>query len=306
MRAIPIFSLLLVSTSASSITSFIPSHHPAVLPRRHQRHALFAASEDDGSSSTSKSARDRGIYSRPSAAIERGSGFFIPGLEGPRIRLLFGITVLIADAANHLLAESQPGDVGQIIAESTAAFYGALLLLQGVIESGGQRSSQELDTSLGASGDVGVNQSRASEVISDKLKSNEGTLKSIQRVAKTIIDFTPTKYVMFVDQAEGVAYSLNTINGAAPTSNDASEQLKLINLALDAVSESRGGRVALPSEHPVSKLLPSSVTRCILVQKVNGYGDNQSCLVMGSDSLLPSYTKNDLRWIGQLADTVKS
>ena len=29
----------------------------------------------------------KGVYSRPSAAIERGSGFFIPGLEGGRVRV---------------------------------------------------------------------------------------------------------------------------------------------------------------------------------------------------------------------------
>ena len=69
--------------------------------------ALSASSSDDNtSSSTSKSARERGIYSRPSAAIERGSGFFIPGLEGSRIRLIFGITCLVADAANHYLVDS--------------------------------------------------------------------------------------------------------------------------------------------------------------------------------------------------------
>ena len=264
-------------------------------------------SQDDTSitSTTSKSGRERGIYSRPSAAIERGSGFFIPGLEGPRIRLLFGMTVLIADAANHLLVETQPGDIGQIIAETTAAFYGIILLLQGIIESGGQRL-RGIDESGDSDGDAtNAARSTSAEQISDTLKTNERVLKSIQNVANTIIDFTPTTYVLLADKERGVLYSMGTGDYYGDSTADTDEQINLIKLALDAVSESRGGRVALPIEHPVSKLLPETATRCILVQKVNGYADGGACLIMGSDNLLQSFTKNDLRWIGQLAETLK-
>ncbi|KAL3796243.1 hypothetical protein ACHAWO_010523 [Cyclotella atomus] len=300
------------AAGASTITSFVPStpscHRDVMLKPRPYRymHSLFASNDDKtSSSSTSKSARERGIYSRPSAAIERGSGFFIPGLEGPRIRLLFGITVLIADAASHFLAESQPGDVGQLIAESTIAFYGALLLFQGIIESGGQRNSQALDTSTDENGDViGTGEGIAKEMISDGIKMNIKAVSSIRKAANTIIDFTPTKYVMLADKSSGTVYTLNSSNSAVPISSS-DEQINTINLALNAVSESRGGRVALPTEHPVSKLLPPSASRCILVQKVNSVTEDQYCLILGSDSLLPSFTKNDLRWIGQLSETIK-
>jgi hypothetical protein len=292
------------------ITSFVPStpscHHDVMFKHRPSRYIspLFASSDDKSDSSTTKSARERGIYSRPSAAIERGSGFFIPGLEGPRIRLLFGITVLIADAASHFLAESQPGDVGQLIAESTAAFYGVLLLLQGIIESGGKRNSQA-DTSIDENGDViGNDGGRVKEEITDGVTLNIDTVCSIRKVANTIIDFTPTKYVMLADKKSGALYTLNSSSGVAPICT-CDEEITLINLALNAVSESRGGRVALPSDHPVSKLLPPSTSRCILVQKVNSFTDSQYCFILGSDSLLPSYTKNDLRWIGQLSETIK-
>ena len=86
--------------------------------------------------------------------------------------------------------------------------------------------------------------------------------------------------------------------------NTDDEDRSIIKLALDAAGSSRAGRVALPSDHPASKLLPTSATRCILVQSIDGYGsDNggKSCLIIGSNKLLPAYTKNDLRWIGQLA-----
>ena len=287
-----------IATSTHHYNSISQSIH-----RRHMTRSLLFSSQDKNDGGTSKSARERGIYSRPSAAIERGSGFFIPGLEGPRIRLLFGITVLIADATNHFLAESQPGDVGQIIAESTAAFYGALLLLQGLIESGGVRKSQDIDTSVGESVGIDMRQSKSIEIATDELKSIERVFNAVQKAAQTIINFTPTKYILLANKDAGVLYSLSTCTDTVPDVSP-KEQRELIELALDAVSKSRGGRVALPSEHPVSKLLSPSATRCILVQKVNGYRD--ACLIMGSDKLLPSYTKNDLRWIGQLGETVRS
>ena len=290
--------LCFIATTSHHYNSILPSTH-----QRHMRKSVLFLSQNNNDGGTSKSARERGIYSRPSAAIERGSGFFIPGLEGPRIRLLFGITVLISDAINHFLAESQPGDVGQIIAESTAAFYGALLLLQGLIESGGVRKTQEIDTSVGEGNVMDIRFPRKSiEIFADELKSTERVFSAVQKVAQTIINFTPTRYILLANDDAGVLYSLSTSNDTAETISS-KEQRELIELALDAVSKSRGGRVALPSDHPVSKLLSPSTKRCILVQKLNF--QRGGCLIMGSDTLLPSFTKNDLRWIGQLGETIK-
>ena len=40
-------------------------------------------------------------YRRPSAALERGGGFFVPGLEGYKLRAVMGILVLVLFAANR-------------------------------------------------------------------------------------------------------------------------------------------------------------------------------------------------------------
>ena len=55
---------------------------------------LTMASDGESSSRDNNKKKSSGVYARPSAAIERGSGFFIPGLEGSRVRLLFGILAL--------------------------------------------------------------------------------------------------------------------------------------------------------------------------------------------------------------------
>lgn len=42
----------------------------------------------------------KGYYVRPSRAIEKGGGFYVPGLEGERIRIISGITFLFLIAIN--------------------------------------------------------------------------------------------------------------------------------------------------------------------------------------------------------------
>lgn len=215
--------------------------------------------------------------------------------------------MLLADAANHVLVGGRPGDWGQVVAESVSAFYGALLLLQGSIElavekgyaiggsEAGITSSDNDDgstTIMNQDGGIG-------QRIAETLQGNESEVKLIQRMAQTIINFTPATDFRFVSGDLGVLYSFGFENQAMGLDTD--EQKRLINLALDAVSGSRGGRVALPSDHPASKLLPQEATRCILVQKVDDFMGSQACMIVGSDKLLPSFTKNDLRWIGQLA-----
>jgi hypothetical protein len=72
----------------------------------------------------------KGVYVRPSGAIERGSGFFVPGLEGPRVRLLFGIVLLGLTGINHVLAASS----SLSLEESIAILYSLLVLFQAAIE----------------------------------------------------------------------------------------------------------------------------------------------------------------------------
>eukprot|EP00986_Skeletonema_menzelii_P015154 scaffold11153_cov138-Skeletonema_menzelii.AAC.2 len=131
----------------------------------------------------------------------------------------------------------------------------------------------------------------------------------MQRLARTIVNnLTPATHFIVANEEDGVLYRYGiwVDDDNKSGDNNTDEDRSIIKLALDAAGSSRAGRVALPSDHPASKLLPTSATRCILVQSIDidGYGsDNggKSCLIIGSDKLLPAYTKNDLRWIGQLA-----
>ena len=309
---------LLLSLQCLLYTSYAFAPPPSIttvnphIQKRTHRSNLFATNNDK--SSTSKSARERGIYSRPSAAIERGSGFFIPGLEGPRIRILFGMTVLLANGANHLFAESEVGDLGQLVAEVLAAGYGVFLLLQGLIESGvgvannSRGSGEDLIVESDGDNNVVVGLDISAAVVSNNngfsptIEGDQFAMKSIQRLAQTIVSLTPATHFLLANEEDGILYRYGIGNVGSNSLGNEDDYTTIIKTALDATGSSRAGRVALPSEHPVSKLLPTSATRCILVQSIDGFGSGgKTCLIIGSDKLLPAYTKNDLRWIGQLA-----
>ncbi len=316
---------------------------------------LLSLSSNNGNSNgeesppKSSSLRERGIYARPSAAIERGSGFFIPGLEGSRIRLLFGILALVLVVANHFFFLDDVGEVidnnsrvGMVIAELISTFYGAVLILQGTIDFGVENSSTS-SSNAATRGELMGSESKNGESVDsadgDDLRGKGGFYSSItngklfgeeenedgltfedrmQRISRALIAYTPATEVRFVSEDFGILYSLGISKGKRTAlekttttttttttvkAEDVSKDHKqLIQLCLDAVSSSRGGsRVALPPNHPSSKLLPIEATRCILVQKVNDHRNSRACIMVGSDKLLPSFTKNDLRWLGQLA-----
>jgi hypothetical protein len=322
----------------------------------------ISSSKQRASSSSSASARERGIYARPSGAIERGSGFFIPGLEGYKIRLLFGLVVLIVDALTASTTSSSGLPtistaitttttygvevVGMIVSEALAAFYGLLLLLQGSIEfaietrginimAGGvivesndndNNDDNNVDRNDNLFGMENNNDS-TNHYVDDSSGSNSFDV-AIRKMARAIIAFTPATDIQLVSEDLKLYYSFGSSSssvyderqqGDSSEDNNDEERKRLVTLALDTISTTSRGRkfIALPSDHPSSKLIPNILARrCVLVQKMDDYhlsllpplgvGEQSSrsrtCLIIGSDKLLQSYTKNDLRWIGQLAE----
>jgi hypothetical protein len=324
----------------------------------------ISSSKQRASSSSSASARERGIYARPSGAIERGSGFFIPGLEGYKIRLLFGLVVLIVDALTAFTTTSSNGlptiltittttygveDVGMIVSEALAAFYGLLLLLQGsielaietrginimdvgiVVESNDNDNNDDnnVDRNVNLFGIENNNNDSTNHYVDESSSESSSFDVAIQKMARAIIAFTPATDIQLVSEDLAVFYSFGSSSSSSVNDErqqgdgggdeNEEERKRLITLALDTIlTNSRGGKfIALPSDHPSSKLIPNILARrCVLVQKMDDYhhpsllpplgvgesSGSRTCLIIGSDKLLQSYTKNDLRWIGQLAE----
>lgn len=231
-------------------------------------------------------------------------------------------------------------DVGMIVSEALAAFYGLLLLLQGSIELAIEtRGISILDG--GIIEESNDNDDNYSTIDRDSLfgteQNNDSTNHyedestgssfdvAIRKMARAIIAFTPATNVQLVSEDLNVFYSFGSSSSSSvddeqqqgdnSEDNNDEERKRLVTLALDTIStNSRGGKfIALPSDHPSSKLVPNILARrCVLVQKMDnhhpsllplgGGSSSRTCLIIGSDKLLQSYTKNDLRWIGQLAE----
>jgi hypothetical protein len=89
-----------------------------------------------------------------------------------------------------------------------------------------------------------------------------------------------------------------------------------INAALDTIQQSKGGRVALPSDHPsvVGLMDDPEHRRCVILQQIpviastiTGHSSLTAtrCWMVASNDLLASFTKGDLQWLGQLATYVR-
>lgn len=333
-------SLLFVYVMTGSCNSFQPilsSHHNNIIisgpnhmyssirkcNRRynHKTIQILCQSKVDGDTS-SPAGKVKGVYSRPSAAIEKGSGFYIPGLEGSKVRLLFGTLVLLLNYINHTFSNSANVSevTGFAFSEKIATFYGIFLLLQGVIEFGkeiglGFDNIQSV-TSSRESDDLKLNQSGVEQFISPFL-SELGTsvVEAVSWAAASFYALTPADSIMLMktsyqssnDASNSVIlYRLGDVNSM---DNDNVESS--IAAATKTVFQSKSGRVSIPSEHPVSSLLPEENRRCVLLQQVHQYEDSygdrhQFCLLVGSDQLLVSFTKNDLKWLGSISKYLSS
>jgi len=249
---------------------------------------LNAAPED----TKPKKNKISGVYSRPSAAIERGSGFFVPGLEGPKVRLAVGFVLLILTAVNHAYANTA-GNAGNTFSEGLAVVYCLLVLFQGAVEF-----SREMRGTVV----VGQQNSRSPQKTYQQqwsIPTDDEWKDRIEWAAQSYLALTPATHMMLVGPGK-VLYSLGSTD--QPEATDETSQA--CQAALETLSSSKSGRVSLPSTHPVATgLAPIEHNRCIVLQRVDD--DEQLCWVMTSNELLASFTKQDLQWLGQLARYVQ-
>jgi hypothetical protein len=299
---------------------------------------VLRASNDNKSGQKKKKAQ--GVYVRPSGAIEKGSGFFVPGLEGPKVRLLIGLILLGATAVNHFVV----GDVGSFgskpklsggdeflsFSETTAVFYSVLLLFQSAIEYAKEALPEEAASPRSRRSGGGSAKKKSSladntEVLEQKWSTpsgddvNESSYRSeVQWAAASYLSMTPTTQIMLLtsdgNNEGGVQYRLRSgdKNDSGASSDTTSSG---VSAALDELSKSKGGRIALPLTHPAVKALlgahrndtsastsgeSSSKLRTVILQRIT----DDSCWMVASDQLLAGYTAGDLKWLGKLAGYV--
>lgn len=287
------------------------SHNRNISNKRRGHFVSSVLFSSNGNNNKLSGNKPKGVYSRPSAAIEKGSGFYIPGLEGSRVRLLFGILAIALSYVNHNVATSAIG-ASQQLSELITSVFGVLLILQALIEFGKETGfGVSLDDGVKVNGiansDGGASDkastSGMAEIISKDISNSE--TETLRWIAASYISLTPATHFLCLQRDDGSHAKIYSLGGldSGDSNNDGDKEA--ISSAISTVFDSKGGRVSLPNSHPATLLLPEEFRRCVLLQRVESSESDsqkkQSCFLIGSNQLLPSFTKGDLSWLGQLA-----
>ena len=313
-------------------------HQRTKLPRptyqsRTQLAVIPKNTATESSTQTKTVGRNEGVYVRPSAAVERGSGFFIPGLEGPRLRLVAGSLGLALAAWNHY-SQGAAGDSETAanatinIDEVTAVVFSLLVLLQGSIEA--VREKQPITTSPVDSRKrrTVVDNTRATGLIWTLPEITDSWLDSLDRrnriewVGQTYLALTPATCLWLLSTDDGIVFRIeqedrtkSAITGTEQSASCLPDEAKYdtdssISVGPEAnalLAQSSSGQISLPITHPVSQSLlkvsgrdGSGGARTVVLQRI----DETTCFAMTSTELLAAFRKQDLSWLGQLAKYV--
>jgi hypothetical protein len=246
--------------------------------------------------------KQKGVYVRPSGAIERGSGFFVPGLEGPRVRLVFGGVLLILSAINHVANGALPT---LSLEEIISILFSLLVLFQAVIEFGKEDLGLVVESgsdNISKEGTKTSSSSSREDFTQQWLPTfdpSEDWKSRVQWAAASYLALTPATHMMLLEPG-ALVYRLGTTSSAP---SDASTVETGANAAIQALTKSTSGRISLPGTHPVvAALVPEAHNRAVVLQRI---GSGDQCWLMVSDQLLASFTQQELKWLGQLARYVE-
>jgi len=273
-----------------------------VTKRRESTHLTLSENSNNNSENSSTKQRtllgkQQGVYSRPSAAIERGSGFFFPGLEGPKVRLVFGTVLMALTVYNHVASSFAGSGRGDTFSEGLAVVYSLLVLLQGAVEL----RKEGLKQGVAIGGEKGR---EGSATATGKVKSyqqvwsipvdDDEWRQRVEWAASSYLSLTPSARNMMLIGPGKIVYSLGM-------SEQRESNAEACQAALDTLAKSTSGRVALPATHPaVKQLVDAKYKRCVVLQRV----DDNLCWLMSSDQLLAGFSQQDLQWLGQLGKYV--
>jgi len=287
---------------------------------------LYANNNNDNSNKKSSS-RSKGVYARPSAAIERGSGFFIPGLEGGRVRIAVAALLGIANQFIAITSgdTSTNGSTDYVITN----VFCTLLFLQAALESTtlllpptttSTASAGNTDTDAGsASSNNNNNNNKQVQQYASSILLEKRAYSYYSWVASTLMALTPATCISILssdkndndnDGNDMLLYQLTTSISTTSTTTVISKSTQ--ERFWEILSQSKTGRVSVPPTTIITEEKQQQQgddddeeeeeeIKTIILQRIS----NQQCLVIYSNQLLPSFTKNDLKWIRKLANYIQ-
>lgn len=209
MRATPTVTCIFLVYHASFTHSFqmtsVPSNVIDNRPLKSQSSSLLMSTESDMEGKRGM----KGYYRRPSRAIEKGGGFFVPGLEGEKIRVVSAAAIILMIASNR--AGVQDATVSQITSEIIGIVMALILFLQGIAEAFPQIGSSTTATSstTPVSNFLSVIQSASR---SQQVVSVEAAARSIVQTCEDV------SYVLVVSNVDKkVIFELGPVSGNAAT-----------------------------------------------------------------------------------------
>jgi hypothetical protein len=260
------------------------------------------------SSASSMLATKKPSYIRPSASLERGSGFFVPGLEGPKVRLVAGVTLAVLTVINHALSDL----AAQLsLTEGLALVYSSVLLVQAAVEyirltkvSGNTELKDELWPV--PSTDEG------SPSTFSNAASTPPRLDAIAWSAESLLSLTPASHVWVMQQQQQQQQQQDSSAGSGSSEarligqwglmSTENVESAVVTAAWATLQQSASGRIALPLDHAAARglLQLDPRIRTVILQRVSGSSNELGILVV-SHQLLAAFSSQDLKWLGRLA-----
>ena len=162
-------------------TTIATAHRPACAP------AMMAAPPPPPSA----------FYRRPSAALERGGGFYVPGLEGTRLRVAVAGVLSLGLVLNRVLSPGEPTS-SQVVSEALGAF-GCLLVFAQSAQQGKLEAEIEADALRAAFAERLAER----QEVSDELASNPLREARARWAAGALLRLTPARAVVWVGGGGG-------------------------------------------------------------------------------------------------------
>lgn len=241
------------------------------------------------------------FYRRPAKALERGGGFYVPGLEGDRLRIAVASLASVAIVANHLTS-TQPVAAPQQTSEAIGAFFAVYTLVQAAVEraaaSAADRAAEKREAKLDVA-DAPV------EAVEEMLASGAGAKLGAQLAnefgwaARATLDSTRADSLILLSAGGALLASCARPGaGAMPAQLDAAAVALLRRTCAQPVAQRTGSAIAAGSELLAAAGGPAA-TQGAQSALLIGAGDEVALLALSTRA--EAFAEDDARWLASVA-----
>ena len=136
-----------------------------------------------------------GYYKRPSAALEQGGAFYVPGLEGSRLRVAAASVLSVGLVLNRVLSQGEP--VGsQLVSEVLGAIGCAIIFVQAA-----QQAQVEKELERDALRAAFASRMSELQEVGGALKEDAPRAARARWAAGALLRVTPARAVVWLDDA---------------------------------------------------------------------------------------------------------